>query len=842
MKDKKKPAPPKPTAVQVEKAKPNERGKHSKKGTEAKDSPPTDHVKAAPPPKPENDAALSFLERWGPPWALSAIHPTRKVKRKDGSESKLIQGKLFQQADFSEMAEWIAERNGKFNMYFSVNPVMRQFERKAGRENIKAMAWLHVDIDARAIDPNEGPEAVAAHLKAESDRIQALLTTKLPPNIPPPSVVTFSGGGYQAFWKLAVPVLIDGDVAKYEDAKLYNVQLETLFDGDNCHNVDRIMRLPGTVNVPDALKQKKGRKPELARVIKFADDVVYPLEQFTKAVSVRPSKQRAVDSETATVVIGSNIERLADVNLLDRWQVSARVKVIIVQGHHPEETKADNSRSSWLFDAICNLYRKNVPDDVIYSVITDKEFGISASVLDKGSNIEKYALRQMERAKAEIANEAADFRRDKNELIVASSQHNIRVALRKLGALVRHDEFQDRLIVTGVDDLGPLLDERAMLRLWLLVDAKFGFRPAKDFFWDVVSDAARCNGFHPVRDYLDFRSHGMARLALTDWLATYGGAAATDYTRAVGALMLVAAVHRVRQPGCKLDEMLVLESEQGTNKSSALKVLAVEDSWFTDDMPLNADGKGVIERLTGRWIVSECAELRGMRRGDIEHVKAFLSRQTDRARLSYDRLNTEVPRQSVFFGTTNSSKYLRDTTGARRFWPVRVTVFDLKALKRDRDQLWAEAAHREAAGESIRLDPALYGTAAVMQGERSVEDPFFEQLADMLGGMTGKLLNADAWEIIGVPMGQRTQEHNARLGEAMRELGWQRVKARVGNKVPHVYVRGDSKQREKRIFVTRDANNRVSVSGGGSVDTPPEQPNLGEDASPPVNDEDKPPF
>ena len=120
--------------------------------------------------------------------------------------------------------------------------------------------------------------------------------------------------------------------------------------------------------------------------------------------------------------------------------------------------------------------------------------------------------------------------------------------------------------------------------------------------------------------------------------------------------------------------MLVLESAQGKMKSTALSVLAVKEDWFTDDLPLSADTKLIIERLQGRWIV-EAAELTGMRRSDAEHLKSFLSRRRDRARMAYGRIPNEVPRQCVIIGTTNSKNYLRDGTGNRRFWPVSVDEF-----------------------------------------------------------------------------------------------------------------------------------------------------------------------
>src|SRR5262249_47016077 len=208
--------------------------------------------------------------------------------------------------------------------------------------------------------------------------------------------------------------------------------------------------------------------------------------------------------------------------------------------------------------------------------------------------------------------------------------------------------------------------------------------------------------FHPVRDYLDgLQWDGVPRI--DRWLITYAGAEDSKYTRAVSALFLIAGVRRVRQPCCKFDEMMILEQPtQGTEKSSALAVLAVREEWFTDDLPLNVEGKRVIEALRGKWIV-EAAELSGMKKADIAHLNALLSRRRDTARMAYGRLPLEMPRQCIIAGTTNKSEYLRDTTGNRRYWPVLIVQFDLAALRRDLDQLWAEAAVREAKGESIRL-------------------------------------------------------------------------------------------------------------------------------------------
>lgn len=394
------------------------------------------------------------------------------------------------------------------------------------------------------------------------------------------------------------------------------------------------------------------------------------------------------------------------------------------------------------------------------------------------------------------------FSCDSNGKPTNISQRNIRTALGLLGVSVRHDTFADRLLVSGLEG-HELLDDAALEHLWLLVDEKFFFRPTRDLFWTVVGVAARRNGFHPVRDYLDgLKWDGVPRL--DKWLIDYGGAPDTEYVRAVGPIVLIAAVRRVRKPGVKFDEMLILESKQGADKSGTLEALAVKPEWFSDDLPLGADGKRVIEQTQGRWIV-EAAELSGMRKADVEHLKSMLSRQVDKARLAYGRMPVERPRQWIVVGTTNNHQYLKDLTGNRRFWPVATPLFDVKKLREDREQLWAEAAAREANGESIRLDPRFWGVAAVEQEERTVDDPWIEIIARVLGDREGKILAADAWLLVGVPTGQATQEHNARLGKAMRALGWERAKLRFGGKNPEwcYCPGGGSRSLLKRILVQR---------------------------------------
>jgi putative DNA primase/helicase len=220
---------------------------------------------------------------------------------------------------------------------------------------------------------------------------------------------------------------------------------------------------------------------------------------------------------------------------------------------------------------------------------------------------------------------------------------------------------------------------------------------------------------HPVRDYLEALAwDGTARL--DGWAIAYLGAEDTALHRSMAALWMVSAVARIMQPGCKADHMLILEGPQGIRKSTALKVLASEP-WFTDELA-ELGSKDAAQQMRGIWII-EMAELDAIGQADVSRIKAFLSRTTDRYRPPYERYVVTVPRQCVFAGTVNPDTYLRDETGNRRFWPLRCGDIDLDGLRRDRDQLWAEAVARYRAGAPWWIeDRALVAEASAAQEER----------------------------------------------------------------------------------------------------------------------------
>lgn len=348
---------------------------------------------------PDYKASIDFLQRWvkGGPWVLVAIDPNKK-----GLEAGTFSGN-----DLPGLTAWLEEwgTRKKYNLYFTVNPCVRALKTKPSREHIAALSWLHVDLDPRA----------GEDLDAERARILELLRDPEAKGIPKPTALVFSGGGYQAFWRLRDPQLLDGTAETYEEAKRWNKQLELVLGGDNCHNVDRIMRLPGSVNRPDPKKRKKGRTEVLATLVEF-NDTQHDIAKFTKAPIVASS---APGFSGGTVTVSGNLARISSVDDLPKG-VSDQAKVCIVQGFDPDNPeKFGNSRSEWLFFVCCELVRADCDDDLIYSVITDPDFGISASVLDKGSSTERYAIRQIERAREEAIDPILREFNDKHAVISA---------------------------------------------------------------------------------------------------------------------------------------------------------------------------------------------------------------------------------------------------------------------------------------------------------------------------------------------------------------------------------------------------------------------------------------
>ncbi len=229
---------------------------------------------------------------------------------------------------------------------------------------------------------------------------------------------------------------------------------------------------------------------------------------------------------------------------------------------------------------------------------------------------------------------------------------------------------------------------------------------------------ASLHAFNDVQDYISGLTwDGVPRLDTL--FVDYLGAEDTPYTRAVCRKAFTAAVARAMTPGCKFDNMVILCGPQGIGKSTLLDKMS--HGWFNDSIR-TFEGKDASELLQGVWLV-EIGELDAFRRTDVARIKQFLSLRADRYRAAYGRHVKELPRCCVFFGTTNTSDFLQDTTGNRRFWPVDVGVLEHgRNVWEDLtdeviDQVWAEAKARWQCGEKLHLTGELEEAARERQEE-----------------------------------------------------------------------------------------------------------------------------
>jgi predicted P-loop ATPase len=288
-----------------------------------------------------------------------------------------------------------------------------------------------------------------------------------------------------------------------------------------------------------------------------------------------------------------------------------------------------------------------------------------------------------------------------------------------------------------------------------------------------------------VLDYLDvLKWDGMPRL--DGWMSQFLGAADNDYTRAVSRCALIAAVARIRHPGCKVDNVPILEGVQGIGKSSLAEALF--SPWFTDDLA-DLGSKDAAMQTQGAWLI-EISELDAMTRGEVSKIKAFISRKTDRFRPPYGARLIEGPRSCVFWGTTNSDNYLKDETGARRFWPIKCSTLDIAGLREIRDQLWAEADHLYQAGVAWWIvNPNVQRTAKAEQGDRYQGDPWDETVEGRLWhavAMAGQRVPSvsidELLEFIGVDIDRQGQPEMNRVARILKSKGWERYQEGSGKK------------------------------------------------------------
>jgi predicted P-loop ATPase len=303
----------------------------------------------------------------------------------------------------------------------------------------------------------------------------------------------------------------------------------------------------------------------------------------------------------------------------------------------------------------------------------------------------------------------------------------------------------------------------------------------------VVQTVAREHPFHPIRAELEsLQWDGIERL--DEMGPRYFGAVDTEYTRAVFRRAMIAAVARVYRPGCKVDNLLVLEGGQGSGKSTAVRTLSYP--YYTDRLS-DIASKDAAQELFGVWFV-EIPEFDALRRADANAIKAFITRLSDRYRPPYGRRVETIERQCVFVATVNpdGAGYLKDPTGARRFWPVLCGKVDVEALKADRDMLWAEARDLFHTGHPWWLEtPELEELARAEQVERSQVDPWMAHILEHIDGKTETSVR-EVLEHLNKDEGNWTTGDEIRVGRILSQLGFERIRKTLADGArPYAYRR-----------------------------------------------------
>lgn len=350
---------------------------------------------------------------------------------------------------------------------------------------------------------------------------------------------------------------------------------------------------------------------------------------------------------------------------------------------------------------------ENTPPSKLPSFINMCEFAIQDDEVKA-----QFTKERMEQA-------TIDFTEDNwQTALVLDKQGKIKDTLDNIVLIIRNDSELESIAFNkhrdGIDARAGLPWEQmkggwndsdnAALKVYL--SNKYGiYSPTKTK--DAILAVAAERSYHPIKEYLDHLPEWDGIDRVETLLIDYFNATDNSYTRAVTRKMMVAAVARIVHPGTKFDSVLILNGPQGIGKSTFFAKLAGD--WFSDSLTLtDMKDKAGPEKLQGYWIL-ELGELAGMRKTDVEVVKSFISRSDDKYRASYGVNVESHPRQCIIVGSTNAeSGFLRDVTGNRRFWPVRISGDGKRKAWQmsvyDVEQIWAETLVLYAKGEKLYLE------------------------------------------------------------------------------------------------------------------------------------------
>lgn len=371
------------------------------------------------------------------------------------------------------------------------------------------------------------------------------------------------------------------------------------------------------------------------------------------------------------------------------------------------------------------------------------------------------------------------------------NEYNIHLALTRCPAFKGLIAFDKRLMMpvttkrTPAGPSGPWSDAHTnRMAIWLQSQ---GVQAKPHRVDGALLAAAYENEIDPLEDYLvKLEWDGQERIGT--WLRDYCQAADTAANSIMGSKFLIGACARAMRPGCRMDYMPVLEGMQGAKKSTLIKILGGE--YAGENLP-DFHSKDAMLLAGTKWII-EVSELAAVRKSDIEHVKAFITRTEDTFRAPYGRYTITQPRRCVLIGNLNpdGNGYLQDMTGNRRFWPIQVGQIDTDSLKRDRDQIWAEAMYCYWRGDHWWPDQDEAAIVAEQQHERMIEDPWAAALEAWANIQVGTFSTADiAKGALEMEIESVNRSISTRIGIILKPLGFIKKRVREGNHLSWVFYR-----------------------------------------------------
>lgn len=397
-----------------------------------------------------------------------------------------------------------------------------------------------------------------------------------------------------------------------------------------------------------------------------------------------------------------------------------------------------------------------------------------------------------------VVAERPKFKRDKAGVLPTID--NLCIALIRpdvCDARIAYDSFRDEVVITSTKTNAltwqPLGDNDYTL-LQRHLERCIGFKPiAIDLMRRAVNLVAYENTFDSAQIWLNsLKWDGVERI--NTFMARYMGSKNDAYGRAVSRYLWSAMAGRVLVPGVKADMVPIFESGQGTIKSTSVAALAPDPEYFVE-INFNENESDLARKMRGK-MVGEISELRGLHTRDLETIKAFVTRTHEQWVPKYMEKTKTLPRRLIFIGTTNQKEILADDSGNRRWLPIRVEKGDIEAIKRDRDQLWAEARHLFLSNgvcftDAEKLSPDMH----LQYGIQDPWEDFIFQWAntvDEMGGGTplsrGFLMMSDILQhALHIDVKNIKGQESKRIAKILRGRGFERVRIRIGNDLDWVW-------------------------------------------------------